>query len=57
MYNILSVGIDIGTTTTNIIFSKLTIQNLSGISRAPIIKVIDKNIIYRSKVFSPPILS
>lgn len=45
MYNILSVGIDIGTTTTNIIFSKLTIQNLSGISSAPIIKVIDKNII------------
>lgn len=55
--NIISVGIDVGTTTTNIIFSKLTIQNLSGISRAPIIKVIDKNIIYRSEVFFTPLLS
>lgn len=57
MDNIISVGIDVGTTTTNIIFSKLTIQNLSGISRAPIIKVIDKAIIYRSEVFFTPLLS
>lgn len=57
MDNIISVGIDVGTTTTNIIFSKLTIQNLSGISRAPIIKVIDKTIIYRSEVFFTPLLS
>lgn len=55
--NVMSVGIDVGTTTTNIIFSELTIQNLSGISQAPILKVIDKNIIYRSEVFFTPLLS
>lgn len=55
--NVISVGIDVGTTTTNIIFSELTIQNLSGISQAPILKVIDKNIIYRSEVFFTPLLS
>ena len=55
--NVISVGIDVGTTTTNIIFSELTIQNLSGISQAPILKVIDKNIIYRSDVFFTPLLS
>ena len=55
--NVISVGIDVGTTTTNIIFSELTIQNLSGISQAPILKVIYKNIIYRSDVFFTPLLS
>ncbi|WP_010237045.1 ethanolamine ammonia-lyase reactivating factor EutA [Clostridium arbusti] len=54
---ILSVGIDIGTTTTQIIFSEITVQNTASSFLVPKIKITEKNIIYRSKIYFTPLLS
>lgn len=55
--NILSVGIDIGTSTTQLVFSKIIIENTASISSVPRIKVIDKEVIYRSGIYFTPLLS
>ncbi|MGL5613130.1 ethanolamine ammonia-lyase reactivating factor EutA, partial [Cetobacterium sp.] len=44
---IISVGIDIGTSTTQLVFSKITLENLSSGARVPQIKIVDKEIFYR----------
>ena len=54
---ILSVGIDIGTTTSQVIFSRLTIENKAAISRIPQINITDKEIIYRSKIHFTPLIN
>ncbi|MGL4677241.1 MAG: ethanolamine ammonia-lyase reactivating factor EutA [Brevinema sp.] len=54
--SILSVGIDIGTTTSQIIFSRLTLENKAAISRVPSINITDKEIIYRSKIYFTPLI-
>lgn len=54
---ILSAGIDIGTSTTQLIFSKLILQNIGGFGRIPQIKVISKEIIYQSDVYFTPLSS
>lgn len=53
---ILSTGIDIGTSTTQLIFSRLSIENTGGFGSVPKIRVKDKKIIYRSPVFFTPLL-
>jgi len=53
---ILSAGIDIGTTTTSLIFSRLTIKNVGGFGDIPRFAVTDKEIIYRSPVYFTPLL-
>lgn len=53
---IISVGIDIGTTTTQIIFSKLSIQNTASLFLVPEVKITDKKIIYKSKIYFTPLL-
>ncbi len=55
--NILSVGIDIGTTTTQLIFSNILIDNTASVSTVPQIKIIDKEVIYRSNVYFTPLIS
>ncbi|MCH3963730.1 MAG: ethanolamine ammonia-lyase reactivating factor EutA [Clostridium sp.] len=57
MNKVLSVGIDIGTTTTQIVFSELTIQNTAGSFLVPRIKIVDKNIIYKSNIYFTPLVS
>lgn len=54
---IISVGIDIGTSTTQLVFSKLVLENLSSGARVPQIKIIDKSIIYRSEIYLTPLIS
>ena len=54
---IISVGIDIGTTTTQLVFSKITIENTSNPFIVPDIKITNKEIIYRSKIYFTPLLS
>lgn len=54
---ILSVGIDIGTTTTQLIFSKITVSNVAGSFSIPRIKITDKKIIYKSKIYFTPVIS
>ncbi len=54
---LLSVGIDIGTSTTSIIFSKIVIENSSHGSHIPLYKIVEKEIIYRSKIYFTPLIS
>jgi ethanolamine utilization protein EutA len=54
---LLSVGIDIGTSTTQLIFSKLTVENTASNFSVPRISIVDKEIVYRSKVYFTPLIS
>lgn len=55
MDTILSVGIDVGTTTTQVVFSRLYMENTAGLYNVPKVSIMDKEIIYRSKVFLTPL--
>ena len=46
---ILSAGIDIGTSTTQLVFSRMLLQNTGGFGKIPQIKVISKEVIYSGK--------
>lgn len=54
---ILSVGIDIGTSTTQLVFSKITIENLASSFSIPKITIVDKKIIYRSNIYFTPLIT
>jgi ethanolamine utilization protein EutA len=54
---LLSVGIDIGTSTTQMIFSKLMIENMASSYTVPRIVIVDKQIIYRSNIYFTPLIS
>ncbi len=53
----ISVGIDIGTSTTQVIFSKLNIQNTSSYFSVPKVDIISKEVIYKSKIIMTPLIS
>ena len=53
----LSVGIDIGTSTTQLVFSKLIIENLASSYSVPRIVIADKKIIYKRDIYFTPLLS
>ena len=52
---ILSVGIDIGTSTTQVIFSRFTIENTSGEYMVPRIEITSKEIVYESPIYITPL--
>ena len=52
---ILSVGIDIGTSTTQLVFSNITIENTASSFTIPRIKIVDKELIYRSSIHFTPL--
>lgn len=56
MPDILSVGIDIGTSTTQVVFSKLTMENTSGYFTVPRVSIVDKAVVYKSDVYLTPLL-
>ncbi len=51
-----SVGIDIGTSTTQLIFSKITIENLASSYTVPRIQIVDAKVIYQSDIYFTPLL-
>ena len=55
--SLLSVGIDIGTSTTQLIFSKLTIENRAGNFMVPRVGIIEKEVVYRSQIYFTPLKS
>jgi len=55
--NLLSVGIDIGTSTTQVIFSTLTLEDLGGRFTAPNIAITKKEVIYRGAIHETPLLT
>lgn len=54
---LLSVGIDIGTSTTQLVFSKLIIENIASSFSVPKVEIVDKEIIYRSDIYFTPLRS
>ncbi|WP_350342959.1 ethanolamine ammonia-lyase reactivating factor EutA [Proteinivorax tanatarense] len=54
---ILSVGIDIGTSTTQLVFSRFAIENTASMMAIPKIQIIDKEVVYRSDIHFTPLLS
>lgn len=52
---ILSVGIDIGTSTTQVIFSRFTIENTSGEYMVPRIEITNKEVVYESQIYITPL--
>lgn len=52
---LLSVGIDIGTSTTQLVFSKLMIENIASNFSVPKVVIVDKEIIYRSEIYFTPL--
>jgi len=55
MAQILSVGIDIGTSTTQLVFSRIEMDNTAGYFTAPRIAITGKEILYKSKVYFTPL--
>lgn len=53
---LLSVGIDIGTSTTQLIFSKLTVKNTASAFNMPKVSITEKEIVYKSKIYFTPLL-
>ena len=54
---ILSVGIDIGTSTTQLIISRLTLVNQAAPFTVPKIAITKKEILYRSRIYFTPLRS
>ncbi|AWV44663.1 ethanolamine utilization protein EutA [Hafnia alvei] len=52
---LLSVGIDIGTTTTQVIFSRLSLVNRASISQVPRYEFVKREIIWQSPVLFTPV--
>lgn len=50
-----SVGLDVGTTSTQLIVSKLTAENRAGAFAVPQIQITDREILYRSPVYFTPL--
>ncbi len=53
---LLSVGIDIGTSTTQLVLSRLTLVNQANPFSVPRISIADKQVIYRSAIHFTPLL-
>lgn len=53
---LLSVGIDIGTSTSQVIFSRLTLENTAGYFTVPSVAIIEKEVVYQSPVYHTPLI-
>jgi ethanolamine utilization protein EutA len=54
--DLLSVGVDVGTTTTQIIFSRLNLQDVSRPGQIPRIDITDRKVIYQSPIVFTPLI-
>lgn len=52
---ILSVGIDVGTSTTQVVFSKLQMDNAGGYFSVPRVAIVDKEVVYKSEIYMTPL--
>ncbi len=55
--SLLSVGIDVGTSTTQLVFSRLEIRNEANGFSVPDFAISEKQVLYRSRVYFTPLLS
>ena len=56
MADLLSVGLDVGTTSTQMVVSRLTIENRAGAFSVPEMKIAGREILYKSPVYFTPLL-
>jgi len=54
---LLSVGIDVGTTTTQVVFSNIAIEDMSNGLTVPRVEIVGKEIIYRGDIHFTPLES
>jgi len=54
---LLSVGIDVGTTTSQVVFSHITIEDMSSGFTVPRVEIVGKEIIYRGDIHFTPLTS
>lgn len=54
--NLLSVGIDVGTTTTQIIFSRLTLADVARPGQIPRVSITGREVVYQSPITFTPLL-
>lgn len=53
--NVYSVGVDVGTTTTQVILSQLTVENTAGSFAPPHVEITEKRILYKSPIYFTPL--
>jgi ethanolamine utilization protein EutA len=53
---LLSVGVDVGTTTTQIIFSRLNLMDVARAGQIPRINITDRKVIYQSPIVFTPLI-
>lgn len=51
-----TVGIDVGTTTTQVIFSRLTLENTASVVSVPRVSIVDREVAYKSPIMFTPLL-
>jgi len=54
--DLLSVGVDVGTTTTQIVFSRLNLQDVSRPGQIPRINITDRKVTYQSPIVFTPLI-
>jgi ethanolamine utilization protein EutA len=54
--DLLSVGVDVGTTTTQIVFSRLNLQDVARAGQIPRIDITDRKVIYQSPIMFTPLI-
>ena len=57
MDKLISIGLDVGTTTTQLIVSALTVENRAGAFSVPEMVIGDREVLYQSPVMFTPLLS
>jgi len=55
-HNIVSVGIDIGTTTTQVIFSELSLVEIARAGQIPRVDITNRRVLYESEIVFTPLL-
>lgn len=53
---LLSVGVDVGTTTTQVVFSRLNLQDVARVGQIPRINITDRKVIYQSPIVFTPLI-
>ncbi|HET9907538.1 MAG TPA: ethanolamine ammonia-lyase reactivating factor EutA [Anaerolineales bacterium] len=53
---LLSVGLDVGTTTTQVIFSRINLQDVARAGQIPRINITDRKVIYQSPIVFTPLI-
>lgn len=54
--DLLSVGVDVGTTTTQVVFSRLNLQDVSRPGQIPRINITDRKVTYQSPIVFTPLI-